>query len=960
MSYRGSDNTEGLKLPTKVLILDPDGIHDGHTIAEIVRETIRDPQGLRHTPIFLPFLWQLAPGGDPAFHDLTLLGALGECRADILCLCTYYVRRDANTLTIHVGKQTISADAFGAGLLAAATKLLILYNADNRDEGSSANDFARLLVDRGCIPAALIIDEAPLRASLHAMLKNLTHNTGLINSVQDALTFADWPESALLYVNQHEDELFKYDKWAKAFANDFEGKRAALMKRYDDLSHLTTECRRFLYGPDARTYSYPLDTMQPKISGLKWHANNIQQVLYTPVWPLELNGVVPLANAVDTYQEVDRLAEEMPLLYGDDEPFQALYSKFQHEAARAPRVINAAFRTADRKRVLRAQDPLVADEKYDLLVDIGPRWDKLQSLVRDNAEFPVDALPPRQDVYVLDVLFLCEAASEPVSRAQLYLPAQTGRSSAYQNGRPGAPGPVGLSVSVPRSAVAGPSRTIAGRLSIYFEGNLLQSGVVTFLVVRSSTLRTGVQARVDIDFVLAPGFQDLASFRERLLLQTVDSKPAARRVALNLTLNDDGADGLRIILVGKDIPDGVFSYSELVGKKLLNSGRSALLDSFWMRKAGIADHSRPALDSSNAKSACQFEEDLRVLAPLGRKLLKSMLSATQPVRSPLTADQWADLVVSKITAGDVVQINRTARSEYILPWALFYDIRLPGSPTSYGLCPSLATWPSGIPTEIPKILVCPHEHDPEHQENVLCPYAFWGLKYFVEQPLNRESGSAKEPCQPSQSRSISIARTTDPTLATGLDRHLSRIQSWPEIVLDPSHPVVTWTDVRSMLESPQVVYFVCHGGSDNGEPYLSIGAPGGSDSKITLLEVSDLREPHSTTFPWREPFPMVFINGCNTTDLQPGDFLNFVQEFAKLGAGAVVGSEIPLEVAVAAEMGERILREMFDGAKVGEAVYRARWEFARKCNLLGLAYTAYGLSNYAAATVRVHAPERVT
>lgn len=79
-----------------------------------------------------------------------------------------------------------------------------------------------------------------------------------------------------------------------------------------------------------------------------------------------------------------------------------------------------------------------------------------------------------------------------------------------------------------------------------------------------------------------------------------------------------------------------------------------------------------------------------------------------------------------------------------------------------------------------------------------------------------------------------------------------------------------------------------------------------------------------------------------------------------MGAGAIIGSEVAMQVGVATEMAAYVLRQLLDGAKVGEALYRARWNLARKRNLLGLAYTAYGLTDYAAtAPQTLPAPKAV-
>ena len=90
----------------------------------------------------------------------------------------------------------------------------------------------------------------------------------------------------------------------------------------------------------------------------------------------------------------------------------------------------------------------------------------------------------------------------------------------------------------------------------------------------------------------------------------------------------------------------------------------------------------------------------------------------------------------------------------------------------------------------------------------------------------------------------------------------------------------------------------------------------------------------------------MFINGCHTTDLAPGAMLNFVDAFATLGAGAIVGTEISIRLPVAIEMAQSALDGIGRGTPLAETLHKARWALANKGNLLGLAYTLHGLANF--------------
>ena len=65
----------------------------------------------------------------------------------------------------------------------------------------------------------------------------------------------------------------------------------------------------------------------------------------------------------------------------------------------------------------------------------------------------------------------------------------------------------------------------------------------------------------------------------------------------------------------------------------------------------------------------------------------------------------------------------------------------------------------------------------------------------------------------------------------------------------------------------------------------------------------------------------------------------------KAGASGMVGTEVALDQGVASLFMERFLTGFVAGASAGEALRAARWDLVRRGNVMGLAYTAYCLSN---------------
>jgi hypothetical protein len=308
----------------------------------------------------------------------------------------------------------------------------------------------------------------------------------------------------------------------------------------------------------------------------------------------------------------------------------------------------------------------------------------------------------------------------------------------------------------------------------------------------------------------------------------------------------------------------------------------------------------------------------------------------------------------------VIQVARTNLAQYVFPWAQVYDIPLPNRdlPGRLKWCKVLEEW--GGPDAnraIPPAKRCPYQDTDAHQRDVLCPYGFWGLKHYVEQPINVQSNGGGIPGDNTmpqdalskvvvtQPVSLSIAVTRDAALdAAAIKVHLARIEA-----LNPYTPAGgadQRDNVYDMLKTADVAYFLCHGEFDNKQasPYLGVG-PKDADPLHRVYPGALFGWATSTPGFWRNRHPLIFINGCHTADLKPGEILSFVTTFANFGASAVVGTEVSIRLPLATAVGEAILRRLIGGEPLGAAMHSERWDLANKGNLLGLAYTPYGLTD---------------
>ena len=147
----------------------------------------------------------------------------------------------------------------------------------------------------------------------------------------------------------------------------------------------------------------------------------------------------------------------------------------------------------------------------------------------------------------------------------------------------------------------------------------------------------------------------------------------------------------------------------------------------------------------------------------------------------------------------------------------------------------------------------------------------------------------------------------------------------------------TRSDTLTMLKStnPHLVYFYCHGGEKEGIPFIKVGKE--KEREITPDNL------FNEGIWWEHPQPLVFLNGCHTTALEPKMGLNFVASFVKThNAAGVIGTEIAIVEQLARSFAEDCLnRYLVEGKTIGEAVRETRLKLLKQGNPLGLIYVIY-------------------
>jgi hypothetical protein len=694
----------------------------------------------------------------------------------------------------------------------------------------------------------------------------------------------------------------------------------------------------------------------------------------------ESGAAIPLGESSKAMAAVEEESSRLETLY----PAVAeMETALEEQAAKAPRVLNAGFADPLKGKVLEPDSPLVAGQEYDLLIDVGPKWSKVKSIVTGNEIFPEAALPPDETGYPIHVVFISDDLVSGSDNAErklfsdwIWIPRHTGRSFPYnlaEQKKGETSGPIAFRFKAPELSVDGADTTqLHGRLCLYYMNNLIQSARVQATVARTPDVVLEVTNVIDVDYVLSGTVQDLERLATRAVSFTSDDPLGVQAISLNLTLNDDGK-AHRVLVRGihepptsapaNNSPVGWTPFDPAAARDALDKAREDLKACFYERDA----MGNPVLDSAGepkiwenkngkGKTRTQFKWDLFKLAQLGNSLFNKAFGDVRPEGNWATNAQWMRALQKRLESSSIIQVSRTGPANYVFPWGLIYQYPLPGPGDQIKFCKVVnEEWAESGVRQKPQATCCPYTNESFHVKNVICPYGFWGLNHIIEQPVSAlrqltngsyvHQNATDEIIMREANLDLSVVVTHDVAQAE-LNAHLGRLGLIKPMRIHPPNPADDTDKVRELLKGATVVYFLCHGEHDGKNPYLSIGVRDEKDIHRIYPETLQgwARTPDLVS--WETHHPLIFINGCHTANLRPGEVLNFVTAFGLAGAGGIIGTEVSVLAPVAMQISELVFEKMLKGnMSVGQAMYQTRWELANEGNLLGLAYTLYCLAN---------------
>ncbi|MCC6605759.1 MAG: CHAT domain-containing protein [Anaerolineae bacterium] len=618
-------------------------------------------------------------------------------------------------------------------------------------------------------------------------------------------------------------------------------------------------------------------------------------------------GETTLQSLIDrfqtTVQSVDLPAPESKGVEPDDEL--------------SMRYVNTGFArsTSPAEPITHYNTPLTAAKPHYFWLEIG----KLVAggLAQEAIALPTDKLPPeaRLKIALFDFDGEIELTGAEVGEVQL---APTGAIRVTRR----ADEPAGVSSDLLDRrlffAVQTMDREGYGRLrcNIYFQNTLVQSHLI---VARMSAVPTERPYRM------------LWHVSDYTLSKSLDSEQltAMGENSLSIMVNDNGNGTHGFRFVGGQEYKNDATLGEGAITQLQKWVRGALSKAAW----GDDEEYKPGkkYQYGGPLDLKKLQADLLSMAINGYRAFDALIG-------PLVgdADKVWDVMDWMVKPGQV-QIATKEAAQLVIPAAMFYDYPfLDGNaPGDYSLCPEfVAALKSAKPLEE---CACFQGSCPSYgQELVVCPSGFWGFRHYLGLPMSVKSA----PDAP-----LKIGGGSPPRLAVSVSTDKNFVER-------PSHEQrlqqmgVGWEyadsrdealDMLKATES-QIVYFYCHGGlTDKGFPYLSLGSTDSDWFTRGNLRARRIR--------WQKVRPLVFINGCHTTQITPERALDFVSGFVETsGAAGVIGTEITIFEPIATQFAEECLRRfLFEKQTLGEAVRGARLHMLKNGNPLGLVYIPYAL-----------------
>jgi CHAT domain len=554
------------------------------------------------------------------------------------------------------------------------------------------------------------------------------------------------------------------------------------------------------------------------------------------------------------------------------------------------RYFNTYFAEPNNQIIIPASEPLIHGQTYFLCINISPEPQGI-----DTTTFPDKTLTQvwnNQDTLILDVAVTSKDFHINGTTKKLSLP----RTGASDN----------LIFAIKPHKFSDRAYI---QVELFYRGYLLQSKQLAILILPTvnaditESLRPLQSSRVTFTTTDLLTNEQLALLPERVL--TVDVELDQR----------DGSIDFRFLDRTHGNEELAFYDTTLQPAALGNA------------IAGIRQQLKLTSESEYRWSVEGSMELLNTwlpsLANVGRELYRQLLPANQA--------EGSEKLQAALIPNTVIQVNPVL-GKVTIPWALLYERKIRQSKQNR-VCDRFTQHDLDCTG-------CPHKSD----QQVVCPHAFWGYRYSIEQLPCWTSNKHNYPValvrQIQNERQLQLSFNVYRNFELWQE-HLIKLQATGSVNILPAEEMFElesiWSEHGQILD---LVYFYCHGGIEEmpKKPYLEI-----SDDRI----YSNFLECYEST--WLH-HPLVFLNGCATGDYSPESYVSLIDDFLNAGASGVVGTECPVSETFAEYYATDVFQRLFAGEAMGQAMLAVRRNLLQQYyNPLGLVYSLYAAHEIALA-----------
>lgn len=590
----------------------------------------------------------------------------------------------------------------------------------------------------------------------------------------------------------------------------------------------------------------------------------------------------------------------------------------------AKRVVSTGFALpAHPAKPIKSNMPLTAGEQYFFWLEVGAR-------VSGSIEVKEEALPTETlpEEAMLDVVLF-----EVKDGLKLVSGQDTGRLKLE----------IGGTVSVenqpttlPPPSLSSNSRILKRRLffpviatedtgtfrlrcNIYYGTVLVQSRIVSARVMRRPRATDkALQAKVDYTLSQTLGVSHVSGIRPHLL---------------SIMLNSSGKGTHDFFFFGaQNFEKENISFDGEQLQKLIEQARNAYALAAW--GSNNPWQNQPYLYAdARAKNLAQLKSDLTRFAIRGYNIYDAIANRLAGGAENATA------LAKLMGKPGRIQIALKESPRFVLPAAIIYDYPIDVDGRKFDLCPAFL---SALETDsfLEESVCFKGECATKDDDTVVCPSGFWGYRHELGIPLSVGNGpDAPTTIEWKDKPILTVAVSTDPVFVLR-EQHLQRIKALRSGGLEWNYGATRDDVIRELKATkPQLVYFYCHGGVSETRPYLQVGTPDPTGNlSPSFLRAKKIR--------WDLRRPLVFINGCHTTALEPEQAIEFISPFIEnANAAGVIGTEITIFEPLATVFAEECLRRFLNGAAIGEAIRGARLKLLKSANPLGLVYIPYAIAD---------------